>query len=236
LKKLSAALPVVNKKVFLEGSTEMKCFKWITGWNVVMAAIVAITLAAMWLSGCAGLSVEPGQLQNLAQQTDQLSGKIDQFQEQTQLTLDSLRQTGAVDPNALANAGKLQGSIDSVQANMAAIATAVKNAQYTNPADGVTTALEGVRAANAASVPWNPYAPLIDLGLGIAAAAATVVARRNAQAAADSKAKYDAHKQGVELTMKQVSQSAIPEVKAVETQLYQNIGDARIAVGAAASS
>jgi len=73
---------------------------------------------------------------------------------------------------------------------------------------------------------------LIDLGLGIAAAAATVIARRNAQAAAEAQAKYDAHKQGVELTMKQVSQSTIPEVKAIETQLYQNIGQARSAVGA----
>jgi hypothetical protein len=80
-------------------------------------------------------------------------------------------------------------------------------------------------------MPWNPYAPLIELGLGLAAAAATVVARKNAQSAATAQAKYDAHKQGVELTMKQVSQSEIPEVKAVETQLYQNIGDARQAKG-----
>ena len=94
-----------------------------------------------------------------------------------------------------------------MQVKAVQIAAAVKNAQYTNPADGVTTALEGVRAANAASMPWNPYAPLIELGLGLAAAAATVVARKNAQAAADAQAKYDAHKQGVELTMKQVSQS-----------------------------
>jgi hypothetical protein len=29
--------------------------------------------------------------------------------------------------------------------------------------------------------------------------------------------------------MKQVSQSTVPEVKAVETQLYENIGEARLA-------
>jgi hypothetical protein len=209
----------------------MKWFKKITGWDVVLAAIVIVTIVALWLGGCAGLNVKPEQLQSLATQTEQLSCKIDDFQAQTKVTLDSLKQTGTVDANALAKVDKLQSSIDSVQVKAVQIAAAVKNAQYTNPADGVTTALEGVRAANAASTPWNPYAPLIELGLGIAAAAATVIAKKNAQAAADAQAKYDAHKQGVELTMKQVSQSTIPEVKAVETQLYQNIGGARLANG-----
>lgn len=208
----------------------MKMSKQVIGWEMVVAVIVLVMMMAVWMSGCAGVSVDPVQLQNLATQTEQLNGKIDQFQEQTKLALQSSKQTGAVDANALAKVEKLQTSIDSVQAKTQAIATAVKNAQYTNPADGVTTALEGARAANAASTPWNPYAPLIDLGLGIAAAAATVVARRNAQAAAEAQAKYDAHKQGVELTMKQVSQSTNPEIKAIETQLYQNIGQARSAV------
>ncbi|MGH2272687.1 hypothetical protein ACQ9LF_12885 [Anaerohalosphaeraceae bacterium U12dextr] len=210
----------------------MRTSKQMIGWDVVVAAIVLVMLMAVWMGGCAGVSVDPVQIQNLAMQTEQLNGKIDQFQEQTKLALQSSKQNGTVDANALAKVEKLQTSIDSVQAKTQAIADAVKNAQYTNPADGVTTALEGARAANAASSPWNPYAPLIDLGLGIAAAAATVIARRNAQAAAEAQAKYDAHKQGVELTMKQVSQSTIPEVKAIETQLYQNIGQARSAVGA----
>ncbi len=210
----------------------MRTAKQMIGWDVVVAAIVLVMLMAVWMGGCAGVSVDPVQIQNLAMQTEQLNGKIDQFQEQTKLALQSSKQNGTVDANALAKVEKLQTSIDSVQAKTQAIADAVKNAQYTNPADGVTTALEGARAANAASSPWNPYAPLIDLGLGIAAAAATVIARRNAQAAAEAQAKYDAHEQGVELTMKQVSQSTIPEVKAIETQLYQNIGQARSAVGA----
>jgi hypothetical protein len=210
----------------------MRTAKQMIGWDVVVAAIVLVMLMAVWMGGCAGVGVDPVQIQNLAMQTEQLNGKIDQFQEQTKLALQSSKQNGTVDANALAKVEKLQTSIDSVQAKTQAIADAVKNAQYTNPADGVTTALEGARAANAASSPWNPYAPLIDLGLGIAAAAATVIARRNAQAAAEAQAKYDAHKQGVELTMKQVSQSTIPEVKAIETQLYQNIGQARSAVGA----
>ena len=54
----------------------MKWFKSITGWDVALAAIVIITLVALWLGGCQGLTVKPEQLQGLATQTEQLSGQI----------------------------------------------------------------------------------------------------------------------------------------------------------------
>lgn len=38
-------------------------------------------------------------------------------------------------------------------------------------------------------------------------------------------------KQGVERTMKEVSASVVAEVKAVEAELYNNIGEARVAFG-----
>ncbi|MFA5291921.1 MAG: hypothetical protein WC496_02690 [Phycisphaerae bacterium] len=205
----------------------MKSLKQFSKWDVVIALIIIVTGLALALGGCQMPNIQPEQLQSLAVQTEELSGKIDLFQEQTKATLDSLKQNGTLDSNAIAKVEKLQSSIDSVQTKTAAIASAVKNAQYTNPDDGLTTVLEGVRAANAASTPFNPYAPLIDVGLGIAAAVAASIAKKNATQAAQAQAKYDAHKQGVELTMKQVSQSTVPEVKAIETQLYQNIGEAR---------
>ncbi|HBG25683.1 MAG: hypothetical protein A2Y10_02535 [Planctomycetes bacterium GWF2_41_51] len=205
----------------------MKSLKQFSKWDLAIAVIVVVTALSLWLGGCQMPNVQPEQLQSLADQTQQLSGQIDAFQEQTKATLEILKQNGSFDSNTLATVEKLQSSIDSVQTKTAAIATAVKNAQYSG-SDGLTTVLEGARAANAASAPFNPYAPLIEIGLGLAAATATALAKRNAQKAAEAKAKYDAHKQGVELTMKQVSQSTVPEVKAVETQLYQNIGDARL--------
>jgi len=198
-------------------------------WNLVIAAIVILT--AVGFTGCRQLTITPDQLQTLANQTEQLSSKIDDFQEQTQTAIEAMKTHGTVDVNSLAKVDKLQSSIDAVQVKAQSIAHAVKNAQYTNSADTATTVIEASRAANAASVPWNPYAPLIDLGLGIAAAAAAVIAKRNAQLAAQAQAKYQAHKQGVELTMKQVSQSADENIRAIETQLYENIGEARIAVG-----
>ncbi|HBG28604.1 MAG: hypothetical protein A2Y10_08660 [Planctomycetes bacterium GWF2_41_51] len=209
----------------------MKSLKQFSKWDVAIAVIIIVTGLALALGGCQMPNIQPDQLQSLAVQTEELSGKIDLFQEQTKATLESLKQNGTLDSNAIATVEKLQRSIDSVQNKTAAIASAVKNAQYTNPQDGLTTVLEGARAANAASAPFNPYAPLIEIGLGLAAATAAALAKRNAQKATEAQAKYDAHKQGVELTMKQVSQSAVPEVKAIETQLYENIGEARKTVG-----
>ena len=204
----------------------MKSLKQISKWDVAIAVIVIATIMAIWLGGCQMSNVHPDDLRNLANQTEQLSSQIDQLQQQTNATLESLKQNGIVDSNAMATVEKLQSGINAVQEKTVVIADALKNAQYSG-SDGLTTILEGARAANVASTPFNPYAPMIEIGLGLAAATAAAIAKRNAQKAFEAQAKYDAHKQGVELTMKQVSQSTVPEVKSVETQLYQNIGEAR---------
>jgi len=204
----------------------MKWLEKITKWDVAIVAIIVITVAGLWLGGCESVNITPQDLQSLADQTQQLSSQVDQFQQQTTATLDTLKQNGSIDVNTIAKVERLQSTINAVQDKTQVIASAIKNAQYTS-SDGLTTVLEGARAANAASTPFNPYAPLIDVGLGLAAALAAAMAKKNAQKAAEAQAKYDAHKQGVELTMKQVSQSTVPEVKAVETQLYENIGNAR---------
>ena len=204
----------------------MKWLEKITKWDVAIVAIIVITVAGLWLGGCESVNITPQDLQSLADQTQQLSSQVDQFQQQTTATLDTLKQNGSIDVNTIAKVERLQSTINAVQDKTQVIAGAIKNAQYSG-SDGLTTVLEGARAVNTASAPFNPYAPLIDVGLGLAAALAAAMAKKNAQKAAEAQAKYDAHKQGVELTMKQVSQSTVPEVKAVETQLYQNIGDAR---------
>ncbi|OHB57652.1 MAG: hypothetical protein A2Y12_20805 [Planctomycetes bacterium GWF2_42_9] len=224
-KEKSANVAENNNQLFL-GVRKMKNVKTITKYDVAIVLILIATTLALWLGGCQSVNIRPDDLQALADQTQQLSSQVDQFQQQTTATLETLKQNGSIDSNSLAKVEKLQSGIDAVQNKTAVIADALKNAQYSG-SDGLTTVLEGARAANAASAPFNPYAPLIEIGLGLAAAFAAVMAKKNAQKAAEAQAKYDAHKQGVELTMKQVSQSTVPEVKAVETQLYQNIGDAR---------
>ncbi|OHB60854.1 MAG: hypothetical protein A2Y12_10115 [Planctomycetes bacterium GWF2_42_9] len=225
-KEKSANVAENNNQLFL-GVRKMKNVKTITKWDVAIVIILIATTLVLWLGGCQNVNIRPDDLQALADQTQQLSSQVDMFQQQTTATLETLKQSGAIDGNTIAKVEKLQSTINAVQDKTQVIASAIKTAQYTNPDDGLTTVLQGARAANAASAPFNPYAPLIEIGLGLAAATATALAKRNAQKATEAQAKYDAHKKGVELTMKQVSQSTVPEVKAVETQLYENIGEAR---------
>lgn len=88
-----------------------------------------------------------------------------------------------------------------------------------------------LQAANIASGEFNPYAVPVGVGLSLLSITLAWVAKRKAAEAAAAEAKYQAHKAGVELTMKEVSASSTPAVRAVESILYENIGNARAATG-----
>jgi hypothetical protein len=88
--------------------------------------------------------------------------------------------------------------------------------------------LQGV---NAASSGVNPYVVPIGTGLTILSIGLGWLANRNAGETAKVKVKYQAHKQGVEKTMKEVSASPDSSVVAIEAKLFTNIGDARADLG-----
>ena len=105
---------------------------------------------------------------------------------------------------------------------------------YATIYDPVSTSQDWVamlQAANIASEGFNPYAVPVGVGLSLLSIILAWVAKRKAAEAAAAQAKYQAHKQGVERTMKEVSASVVAEVKAVEAELYNNIGEARVAFG-----
>ena len=100
--------------------------------------------------------------------------------------------------------------------------------------DPVSTSRDWVallQAANIASGGFNPYVVPVGAGLSILSIFLAWLAKRNAGIAAGAEVKYQAHKQGVEKTMKEVSASTDSAVVAVENLLYSNIGDARVALG-----
>ena len=117
------------------------------------------------------------------------------------------------------------------------VAAAPQGAPYSD-GDGLLTLLKSARAVNAASAPWNPYAAVIAAALTILSTILGLSLKKNAAdaSAAILKAdaaglKYKAHKRGVEKTMKQASFSDVADVKKMETVLYNNIGEARAALG-----
>ena len=152
----------------------------------------------------------------------------------------------------------LNSEVDRVQGHIEGVATALANRPppVVKPDDwrkGILEAAELARDIAPATAPFNPYAGLITTAAGIIIAVfggafgvkkgkeAEVAKKQNTEnlmarldadvAKRQAERKYQAHKQGVEKTMKEVSASPSPAVQEVETQLYSNIGEARKTVG-----
>ena len=137
-----------------------------------------------------------------------------------QATVDQMIADGLVAPEVAAEVEKVSAEIDRVQPQLAEIARAVADAEYSG-GDNLTTLIEGLQAGNEASAPFNPYAGYIQLGLGGAAAIAAWLARQKAREAGAYKAKYTAHKQGIESARLAINN---PEFNAIA---YDKIGEAR---------
>jgi len=190
--------------------------------------LTVVMLFVALATGCEPQSsVRPEQMQNVATQVADLAAKLDDYQASADTVLGQLSQYGVVDANLMAKAQKLNKEIDRVQPQVAAIAEAIRTADISG--NDLEAWVKMAGAANAASAPVNPYAPFIAGGLGILDIILAWFVKRKSDEAKANALKYQAHKQGVELTMKQVSLD--DNTKAVEEDLYRNIGNARTALG-----
>lgn len=120
---------------------------------------------------------------------------------------------------------KVQKETGRVAPQVQDVVTAVKNQELTGNELADWIAL--LQAGNAASTPFNPYAIPIGAGLTALSAILGAFARKKSIEADTYAKKYKAHKQGVELTMKECSASDISRVRLIESNLYENIGEAR---------
>lgn len=199
----------------------------------VMLGIVLV--AALMFGGCEE-AFTPEQLKALAAQNEVLQQQLDEVQAVAAEIAAEIEAAEIVDANTIAKLAKINEEADRVQAQMTVIARALQGVPLTG--DAAQDFISQLQAANAASSGVNPY--VIPIGAGLSAlslvlgwlakrkAAETVVAKTETKAV---QAKYQAHKQGVERTMKEVSASSSAAVKAIETQLYDNIGEARVDLG-----
>jgi hypothetical protein len=120
--------------------------------------------------------------------------------------------------------------VDRLQATIQQVTTALQKGDYSD-SRGLLTLIQSAQAANAATAPWNPYAALIAAALTILSTLLGLAYKKKSSEALALALKYQAHKQGVEKTMKEVSTSTDVEVAKVELSLYDNIGAARSALG-----
>lgn len=187
-----------------------------------------IVCVAVMVGGCEE-KLTPSQVPALAEQQQVLQQQVDTGQAAAAQMTEKLAAAGIVDPNAAAKLAKINEEVDRIQAQIDIIARGLQDVPLTG--DAALDFVAQLQAANAASSGFNPYAVPVGVGLSILSIVLGWLAKRKAAEAAAAQVKYQAHKQGVELTMKEVSASTDAEVKAVETQLYNNIGEARADLG-----
>lgn len=181
------------------------------------------------VQGCDEM-LTPAQIRTVAADVQGLSAQIDSYQSATSDAIESLSADGVMSPEVADQIARISSEVDRVQPQLAAIAEAVGEAEYSD-AGGLTTVIEALQAGNKASAPFNPYSILIELGLGGAAAVAALLARKNANEASQFKAKYQAHKQGTERTRIELQATNETGAREAGAQLYRNIGEARAALG-----
>lgn len=193
-------------------------------WMLTMCCVCAVMMFGG--AGCEE-NLAPAQLQALVAQQEVLQQQLDIVQVAATEIAEGLESAEIVDEAAVAKLAKINEEADRVQAQIAVIAEALKDVPLTG--DASQDFIAQLQAANAASSGFNPYAAPVGVGLSVLSIILGWLARRNAVEAAKAQAKYQAHKQGVEKTMKEVSVN--PETAGVETQLYNNIGEARTSLG-----
>ena len=194
----------------------------------IIIKIVLCAVLAMFVTGCEE-TFTPAQIQALAAQQEVLQQQIETVQAAATQMTEDLATAEIVDAGTVAKVAKINEEADRVQVQIDVIARALQDVPLTG--DATQDFITQLQAANAVSSGFNPYVVPVGAGLSILSIALAWLAKRNAGIAAGAKVKYQAHKQGVEKTMKEVSNGASPEVRDIENKLYTNIGEARVAVG-----
>lgn len=187
-----------------------------------------IMVVALMFGGCEE-SFTPEQMQALAAQNEVLQLQLDNVQAVAREVAAEIEAAGIVDADAVARLDKVNEEIDKVQALLDVMAQALKGVALTG--DAAQDFIAQLQAANAASGGVNPY--VIPIGAGLSALTLVLgwLAKRENKGKAKAQLKYQAHKQGVEKTMKEVSASSDSGVVGVEAMLYNNISKARADLG-----
>ena len=199
--------------------------------RLFFTVLICVNLCLFFFSGCSRVnSVDPNQVKQIAEQFKVIVAAADAYQQATSATIEQLVASGVIDPNKGEKILKGSEAIDKLQEIAGAIATNVQTANYSDT-QGLLTMVETAMAANAATAAWNPYAGLIAAVLAFLSA---ILVAKLRKAGADIKAvtaKYQAHKQGVEKSVKDFALSSTVSSALVDATLYSNIGHARFDLG-----
>jgi len=195
------------------------------------ACTLYLVFCVLCLGSCTQLSsVDPNYVNRVAQEVNDLVVRVDAYQQAATVTIEQLSALGAIDPNKASKILAANADVDRLQATIQQVVAALQKADYSD-SQGLFTLIQSAQAANSATAPWNPYSGPIAAALTIISIILGIILRKKTAQAAALALKYQAHKQGVEKTMKEVSLASDPEIAKVEVKLYENIGAARSTLG-----
>ena len=196
--------------------------------SLCLCAFVALCLTP----GCERInSVDPQQIQAVAEEVNDLVVKVDIYQQTATTAIEQLIAAGAIDPNKAAKLLAANADVDRLQAAVQAISAALQSADYADNTTGLLTLIEAAQAANAATAVWNPYSAVIAAALTILSMVLSLALKKKTAALTAVAMKYQAHKQGVEKSVKDFALSSTVSSALVDATLYSNIGHARFDLG-----
>lgn len=197
----------------------------------IALCLLSSVLCLLALGGCdAVANVSPDRVKAFAADVNEVNDRVDIYQAVGTAAIERLRDQKQIDPNLAERVLSANADIDRLQSVIASITASLQGAEFSG-GEGIISLLEAAQSANAASAPWNPYAAPIGAALTILLTILGAYAKKKSAEASALAAKYKAHKQGVEKTMKLASASNVEEVKKFEAVLYDNIGQARANLG-----
>lgn len=169
----------------------------------MLLKMLLLLLSFCFFTGC----IQPGQFETL---TDAINVSVDSQQENTNNLLEAVKVSGTVNAETLAKIEeKTTKSNELIDISQIAATEAAKVYEKRLAEGSLVAGIEAARAANATLAPVNPYAGLVDAGLGIVASLAVAygVKKRkdlntvNADLTTVS-SKYKAHTRAVEGIMR----------------------------------
>ena len=191
-----------------------------------MLMLVVCVILAVGVAGCEEEKITTSQIKEFAVQAEKWVTSMDEYQAVAGEMLETAKTHGIVGDTIVKKVEKVSEEIDRVQPQIADVVAAMIKAD-TSGDDEVTNWVKLIQAANQGSAPWNPYVIPIAAGTELALLLWGLIKRKqavdNKQEAEKNRLKYQAHKEGVELTAL--------EHTGVAADLYKNIGEARAYLG-----
>lgn len=205
-------------------------------------ALIALTLSCIiGLMGCDTINpADPNQLQALPADVNSWIADIEFYEVQVKLLVQQMVDAGTFTSEKQAQIARIYAEIGAAKSELRKIADAIASGNYQPGDEQITTIIKALMAANSATAAWNPYAPMINLVLGLALIVLGIFFRNKAKALSEVVIGNELFKRAADIngrvafrtaqnsmqsgsTIKAVDNIAINAAKVINTKKTKNI-------------